>query len=100
MSEFRVHQPMNGVSVMDHANTDPSPHRDVRQTFEVLTCAPALLAERGRIDVSVEVNGLVEAKLQGPGQIGVLPPGFRGARYEPKRRRGGLQVERTKRADR
>src|SRR5450631_1563371 len=80
--------------MVNDANTNARSHRDVCKAFQILSGAPAQLAERRAVDVGIEVNRSIDAVLERTHEVRVLPPRFGRTGDEAVSRRGWLEVQR------
>jgi hypothetical protein len=73
VAELRMEQPVHEPSVREAAAADPRADRDVTEGVEAGRGAPAVLAERRRVDVGVERERHVELLLERGHEIRVGP---------------------------
>src|SRR6185503_8190678 len=97
--ELRVHQPVEELPLDQTAAADAGAHRYVAGRVEPLRRAPAMFAERGRVDVRVESNRNGQAAPNLLAEVGLRPAGFRRRRYVSPGRGGGVAVQGPERAD-
>ena len=94
-----MQQAMQRPPIDDHAPTHPSANGDVNQWINPLPCAPELLSNRRRIDISVKTNGHLKATMQRGHQRHMLPAGFRRGGDIAKGAALTIKIHRTKRTD-
>ena len=84
MPELRMHESVNGAPMVNDSHTNAGTDGNVGDAVQMLARAPSQFTQGGTIDVGVKPHGPVDAMLQRPDQIDVLPAGFGRAGNEPK----------------
>ena len=71
-----MHQPVQGITVDEHAAPDSGTDGDVDQIFQAGAGPPSMLGQGGRIDVGIKADGTGKASRTGLMMSVWLQPGF------------------------
>jgi hypothetical protein len=92
--DLRMHEPVHELVARHHSAADPRADRDVTKGVEAGRRAPALLTERGSVDVGVEDDRYVERRAHRADDVGVRPARLRRGGDQP-----AMHVDRPERSD-
>src|SRR5262245_57249958 len=94
-----MHEPVHRLAVDHRATTDPGADADVDERSHTLSATPAMLGERGAVDVRVEGDRDAQGASQRPDEVDVLPSRLRRRGDRAERRRPRIQIDRTEAGD-
>ncbi len=99
MSHFGVQEAMDHLTIHNRAASDARTNREVNKIRDPSTRAPSGLASGRGVYIGVESDWDLKRAPYGPGQIVLLPSGFRGRSDVSEGRRVGTKVNRPERSD-